>query len=211
MQTPFEQAQAAFRKEVAATFHKKEPALHIDPVGEDYTGFNEFKTGDLLAFEAQYPIVPTPKEGTRQVVIRGFASPAGDVVLEKKNNLGRLLRAAQFLDEKQSMPALALAQRLIWMLLEQLGRPESRVGPQPPNHQLTDGGLFYLPGGGQEVRPAPPAIVRRPDGSASLVFFYTNLESIGSGLISTNRAELCCDKDYQVTIIRTPLVEASPF
>ena len=33
--TPFQRAQAAFRREVAAVYHKKEAALHVAPEGEE--------------------------------------------------------------------------------------------------------------------------------------------------------------------------------
>src|SRR5438105_13407728 len=96
--TPFEQAKAHFRHDVAAAYHRGEGTLKVAPDGEDYTGFAEHRTGALYAFEATWPIEPPPAEGRREVTVRGYADEKGEVVLEKKGNLGVLLREARMLD-----------------------------------------------------------------------------------------------------------------
>jgi hypothetical protein len=210
MSSPFATAQAAFRREVAASHHRKPDSLKISPpVEEQVTWFDShrFTTGALVAFEAEWPISPPPREGAREVTVRGFASPAGEVVLERRKNLGVLLREAHFLDEKQSLPAKALAERFLWMMLVQLGQPSSPVGPQPPSHKLLEGGGTYLlPPSAEHHAIRPPWIERRPDGSASLFFLYQNLDNIGGkGVVSQRLAEIRCSKDHVAEVIATTL------
>lgn len=211
--TPFDRAKAAFLREVAAVHHRKASGIHVAPDGDDYTGFAEYQTGDLFAFEATWPIVPPPREGAREVTVRGYASPSGDVVLEAKKNLGFLLQAANFLEETRSLSPKTLTERLLWLLLVELGQPTSRAGLQPPNHLLLEqGGPFVIPPDAEQRHIVPPYVERRADGSGSLWFFYQNLDSVGvNGSISLHRAEVRCTKDYQVTLHRTSLVAMSGF
>jgi hypothetical protein len=187
-ETPFGKAQAAFSKEIASIYQRNEAGLRITPAREDLTGYPEQKTGDLLAFQAEWPITPSPAAGPKTMAVRGFASPSGEVVLAKKNNLSVLLRAAHFLDEKQSLPAKAIAERLLWM---------GSGPPGSPNHQLLEtGGVLFMPPPLGSVQIEPPRIERRTDASARLIFFYSTSDA--AGVVTQRRAELRCARDYTI-------------
>ncbi|HEX2574516.1 MAG TPA: hypothetical protein VH877_33530 [Polyangia bacterium] len=188
VETPFGRAQAAFSKEVARSYQRNETGLSITPAREDLTGYPEQKTGDLIAFQAEWPITPPPAAGPKKMAVRGFASPSGEVVLPKKNNLDVLLRAAHFIDEKQSLPAKAIAERLLWMW----------SGPSGlPSHELLEsGGVIVVPPPIGSVQIEPPRIERRADGSARLIFFYSSTGVVGG--VTQHRAELRCARDYTV-------------
>lgn len=187
VETPFAQAQAAFRKEVAGLAQKSEVDLRITPATEALTTYREQNTGDLVAFQAEWLARPPRAAGPKNMAVRGFASPSGEVVLAKKDNLGVLLRATNFLDEKQSLPAKAIAERLLWMMSP----------PGSPNHQLLEtGGMLFMPPPLGSVQIEPPRIERRTDGSARLIFFYSSVDP--AGIVTQKRAELRSARDYTV-------------
>jgi hypothetical protein len=207
MNPSFEKARAAFRKDVAALHHQPEASFSIEPSREDAVGFAELRTGQLFAFEAHLPIEPRPAHGQATYVIRGWASPSGEVVLEAKDNLQLLFRAAHFLDAAHSVSAKEMADRLIWMMLERLGRPQPRQLNAPPTHQLMhdEGAQFIAPPDGHQGEVTAPKIERRPDGGADLMFFYTNLDSVFGGVVGPYRAEIVCKPGYHLTLSVAPI------
>jgi hypothetical protein len=179
--SPFERAKDSFRHEVAALYHLDPTSLQVAPDAEDISGYAEYKTGELYAFAAT---LQHKGKGEAQTVA-GFASAAGEVVLEKRHNLAALLRQAQFLDGAKALPPKAMAERVLFFAREQLGT----------HNVLRESG---------RVGVAPSRIERRPDGSASLVFFYENLTGVeGMSLHSTPslfRAELRAGKDEHAAL-----------
>lgn len=186
-ETPFAQAQAAFRKEVASLVQKNEIDLRITPATETLTTYREQNTGDLVAFQAEWLARLPRAAGTKHMAVRGFASPSGEVVLPKKDNLGVLLQAVHLLDEKQSLPAKVIAERLLWMMSP----------PGSPHHQILEtGGVLFMPPPFGSVQIEPPRVERRTDGSARLIFFYSSSDP--TGIVTQKRAELRCARDYTV-------------
>jgi hypothetical protein len=105
MSSPFQAALQRFQAEVASAYGKKPADLKIMPPSEDVVGFDDYKTGDLIPFEAT----------AGDLRVRGFASK-DTVVLPKQNEVGALLRAAHALDPKTSLSAHDLASRIVWMM-----------------------------------------------------------------------------------------------
>ena len=203
--SPFEQSRATFRGAVIALLHPPDSELKINPSSTEANWFWELKAGDMIPFEAQYPTGAKPAPGVATVaIVHGYAD-GKQAVLPNQQELGPIFAAAHFLDEKSDAGARKMAERIIWLQLVALGQPSSPAGPQPPNHRLVEsGGSYATPAGSGTI--GAPAIEHRPDGSAALIFYYSNLESIGAGLVRTHRAEIACSKNYQVTISHIALL-----
>jgi hypothetical protein len=178
MGSPFEQARARFRNEVATTFDQKPARLQIIPQSGEVIGFDDFKTGDLIAFEA------TARAPNLRV--RGLAS-GSTVVLLESNHLGPLFRAANALDASKAMAALDLARRVTWLM----GPGYKLV------EQVSDYPAYPLPS------PVAPPSLDRAGGGATLHFYYLQYDANG-GPATKLAAEIKCSARYEAALVTSP-------